>query len=129
MPGEKLPTGLTRKVCWLHPEWLAVVCIVLAAILPFRLESGTDLELQFWRYGYIPKVKQLVEIRAQENTVTYSVRPLQGVRLDMRCLKHWQCLLACDGTPALVSIRDQNPECPWPRRPRVRYSAPNRSCS
>ena len=103
-----------------------LMCIVFAAVLPFRLKPGTHLKSKLWRYGHVPEIEQLVQVRTQQKSIAYAVRTLKCVRLDMSRFEHWERLLACDGAASLIGISHQNTERALPSRPRVRYSAPNR---
>ena len=87
-----------------------MMCIVLAAILPFRLKSGTYLKSQFWRYGHVPEIEQLVQVRAQQKSVIHAVRTMQCIRFDMGGLKHWESLLSRYGAASLVGIGHEHAE-------------------
>src|SRR5438132_1142525 len=89
-----------------------MICIVFAAVFPFGLQSLTDFQSKIGRYSYVAKIKQLVQIRTQKDSITYTVRPIQRIWLYVGCLQHRQSSLACYRATPLICVSNKHAECP-----------------
>src|SRR5208282_799045 len=87
-----------------------MMCIILAAVLPFRFQPGAYLNPQIRSHGHIPDIKELVQVRAKQNPVTDAMRTLQCVRSDVSRLEHRERLFPSDGAAPLVGIGHEDAE-------------------
>ena len=57
VPLKKLSARKIANVCRRAPKFLAVIRVIFASVLPFRLQTRTDLQPQRWCYCYISQVE------------------------------------------------------------------------
>jgi hypothetical protein len=101
---------VSRKI-----DSLIVESVVDLPVAPIFIESSTNSKPQIGRYGYVASIEQRVYVRAQQETIAYEVLSSLGHRLDVRSLKHWQRVLARNGTLPIVCIGHEDSETPLPQ--------------
>lgn len=115
MPAKKTGVGMVHAFARKGGQTLALQPVIGLAIKVQVSDTAADPHLEIRLDGDQPRIEQLVEIRAQQKTVTDVMRALIRVRNDVGCFQCGQRVLAGHRALPLIRVDDEGTKRSLPK--------------